>query len=199
MSQIITVDDLTSYKNTTLVAGVAQQVVDAMNSWVETRTHRCFGEQKTVTERYDWGRRIWLRQQDINTTSLTLKLGYPGQPQTTLQTTGYWVNIYGRVTLLWQQLAASAPSMSFSDYLEATYTYGVETVPDDLTMAVLGIASTFYNYAVNNQQDVVAATVGSYHLQYSGSVRGVAGTADPAKSTADANWAIIDSYRRQRL
>jgi hypothetical protein len=199
MSKIITSDDLTTYKNKTLVPAVAQQVVDAINTWVETRTHRCFGETKTVTERYDWGHRVWLRQQDIDTTSLTLKLGYPNQAQSILPTTGYWVNTFGRVTLLWQQLSATSPSVSYNDYLEATYTYGVAIVPDDLFLAVLSIAATFYNYAVNDQQDIVAATVGTYRLQYSGSVRGVAGSADPAKSTADANWQVIDSYRRQRL
>lgn len=201
MSQVITIDDLQSYMvGKTLDPGLGQQVVDAMNGWVETRTGRVWGETKQVTERYDWTRNLWLRHQDVVTVD-SITVGWPGKTQTTLDATGYFVNEFGRITLLWQFQnfgGNHTGSPLLNDYMGVTYTYGVTTVPDDLFLAVLGIAAGFYNFSINGQQNVVAASVGSYHLEYSGAIRGSGGIADAAKSTQDANWQIVDSYRLRR-
>lgn len=199
MSQILTIDDLNTYTKKTLDAGVAQLAVDGVNNWVETRTNRCWGETKTVVERHDWGKTLWLRHQDVTAIS-AIKTGWPGQSQATVDSTGYFFNSYGRVTLFWQRFGGLlTQSALYADYVEVDYSYGVLSVPADLKLAAISIGVGFYNYAANGNQDVVAATVGSYHLQFSGSVRGVAGSADPAKSTADANWGIIDSYKQKRM
>lgn len=202
MSQVITIDDLTAYSPTAIDSGRGQLVVDAMNQWVETRTNRVWGTSVTVTERYDWGKTLWLRHQDV-TAITSIKVGWPNQTQTTLDPTGYFFNNFGRVTLLMQALgnlggANTVGSPFYNDYLEVIYTYGNASVPDDLKMAVLAIAANFYNWAQNGQRDVSAVSVGSYSVQYASKRQTSSGTAEPATNTADANWSIIDSYRQRR-
>lgn len=204
MSQIINAADLNTYTNKTLVPGLANQVVDAVNQWIETRTKRCWGETKTVTERYDWKRTFWLRHQDV-TEITSIKLGWPGQTQTTIASNSYWNNAFGRVTMFPSLIGPvggiNNTSMLLNDYMEVEYTYGVEVVPEDLFLATLGVATEFYNFAINGQQTVVAASVGSYRLEYIGAVRGTAGPGaqNPAINAAEANFQVIDSYRTQRV
>jgi hypothetical protein len=205
MSIIITEADFTSYTGKP-TSPLVTQVVKAMNQWIETRTHRCWGETKSVTERYDYQRSIMLRHMDVQSIT-TVKFGLPTGTQQIVGSQSYYTNQFGRLILLpaLLQIAAGSagamlpnnPSM-FRDYVEITYTYGTTDVPEDLKMAALGIAYKFYNYAHDSGQDIVATSVGSYRVQYAGSVRGVSGQADPAKSTADANFQIVDSYRMQR-
>jgi len=198
MSQVITLDDLTDYMPETLDSGRAQIVVDAMNTWVQVRTNRCFGESLTVTERYNWSKTLWLRHQDV-TGITSVKLGYPGQPQTTVASTGYFFNSFGRVTLLWQRSISYNQSAYFNDYIEVTYTYGLVAVPDDLKAAVLGVAAGFYNWATSNNRDVAGVSVGSYQIEYTNKKPFPPGMMpDLATSTADANWSIIESYRQRR-
>lgn len=196
MSQVITLDDLQTYIPTTLDDGRAQVIVDSVNTWVQTRTNRCFGESTTVAERYDWGKTLWLRHQDV-TAVTSIKVGYPGQVQTTLDPTGYFFNRYGRVTLFWQRAASYNRSSYYNDYVEVTYTYGVLAVPDDLKMAVLGIAASFYNWVVNGNRDVSAVSVGSYQIQYTNK-KPAGGPADPATSTGDLNFSVIESYKQRK-
>lgn len=197
MSKIISADDLANYMKQPLLTNdtTAQQVVDAINAWIENRTKRCFGEIKTITERYDFGNTLWLHRQDIQAVS-QIDVGWPGQTETTLDATGYYYNRYGRVTMFWRPQSYNV-SQYYNDLLNITYSYGVETTPQDLVLAALGIAAGFYNYATNGQKDIVASSVDTYHVQFSGSVRGAAGVPDPAKSTDDANWVIVDSYRQR--
>lgn len=196
MSQVITIDDLKSYMPNTLDSGRAQIMVDAVNTWVQTRTNRCFGETATIVERYDFGKTLWLRHQDV-TDVASIMAGYPGREQTALDPESYFFNRLGRVTLFWQ-LTGQGPSGYYNDYLEVTYTYGVEQVPDDLKMAVLGVAAGFYNWAANGNRDISATSVGSYSVEYTN--KRVSGNSepDPATSTADLNFSIVDSYRQRR-
>lgn len=196
MSQIITTNDLNTYMSPkTLLPAVAAQVVDAMNAWVETKTNRVWGETKDVVERLDWGRTLYLRHQDVTAIS-AIKVGWPGQTQTTIAASGYFFNSRGRVTMFWQALSRPNPgSPLYRDYLEVSYTHGVTAVPGDLKLATLGIAAGFYNFATNGQKDVSSAAVGSYKLEYGKHL--LAGR-KPETIVADANWTIIDSYKMRK-
>ncbi len=66
MSNIITTAALNTFMNATLLDGVSSSVVSAVNQYVEDYTGRFWGGTNTVTERYDWAPRIWLRHQDVN-------------------------------------------------------------------------------------------------------------------------------------
>lgn len=204
-------------------APVGQQVTDAVNQWVETYTNRCFGEIKTVVERYDWAPAIYLRHIDIveesddmdTPTTMSIQLGYPHLLQSALDSTSYFYNTWGRVTMYLQNPGEFNPSAVNNDLVEITYQYGYHAlgyqedgvtpiVPDDLATAALGIAAGFYNWATNGQKDIVGASVGSYRLQYIGGVRGTPdpnGGADPdlPMNREKQNWTIIDSYRMRRL
>ncbi len=208
MSNIITASDLATYMNKTLVTGLAQQVVDAVNQWVETRTKRCWGETATADERYDFKRVIWLRHQDITAIN-SIMLGWPGQSQQTIASTAYYWNVFGRLTMFMPFVTAmsggmngnfNSTSLLLNDYMEINYTYGVANVPEDLFLATLGIAAGFYNFSTNGQQNVVAANVGSYRLEYINAVRGTSGpgNANPANNTNEANWEIVESYKTRR-
>ena len=76
--------------NASLNATIAQQVVDAVNQWVESRTHRCFGEIRTVTERRDWEPEIWLHHMDVNTNQgpNVVAMGVPNVATPTAADTG---------------------------------------------------------------------------------------------------------------
>ena len=200
MSQVITIDDFTTYMTTTSLSDdMAQQVVDAINQWIESRTHRVWGETKTVTnERYMWQPTIWLRQADITeVTSITA--GFPGQTQQTLNINGYYFNPIGRIQFYGSWYGAGSLAQSaYRDYIGITYTYGNSVVPDDLKLAALGVAGGFYNWSINGQRDIAATSVGSYSVQYTNKRMSMGGMADDATSTGDANWAVIESYRMRR-
>ncbi|MEB0287226.1 hypothetical protein QN355_11740 [Cryobacterium sp. 10S3] len=202
MSVIIQTTDLNTYMNKILVAAIATQVVSAVNQWVESRTRRSWGATVQVVERYDYKPRgVFLRKMDIVSVDL-IRLGWPNQPSgmSTINASSYYVNEFGRLTML-SPFANSVNSTTrfFNDLLEVTYTYGVTKVPDDLKLAALGIAAVMYNFAVNGQQNIVASSVGNYHIQTIGAIRGAGGVApNPAMNTAEANYAIIDSYVMRR-
>lgn len=183
--------------NKTLVAAVATFVVDAMNDWVESHTHRCWGITKTVTERYDYKPKgFWLRHQDVQSIT-SIQIGWPNQSQSTVNASSYYPNSYGRVTMIAPFTnSVNDTSRYFNDLLSVTYVYGVATVPNDLKLATLGIAAGFYNWAVNDQKDVTSISVGSYKQEMSH--RTLLPGRKPEQITADANWAIIDKYKMQR-
>lgn len=204
MSQIFTLSDFTTYmKRVTVDAGVGQQVIDAVNQWIETRTHRCFGEIKSVTdERHEWSNQTWLQHQDVISVD-SLTLGWPGQTQTPVQATAYFWNKYGRITFF--SNANQNMSRLYHDYMHVSYHYGYSidgtnpAVPNDLKLAALALAGGMYNYAINGNQQVVAASVGTYRLQYIGSVRGASnGMTVPESNVAEGYWVTIDSYMTKR-
>lgn len=196
MSTITTSADLQTYMNRTLVAGVASDVVNAVNDWVESETHRCWGETKQVTEKYSWDSVVWLRHCDLVSVD-EVQLGWPGQTQGVVDPSAYFSDEFGRLTFYMY----ANPNMSrlYNDYLQIKYTYGVATAPNDLKLAALGIAAGFYNWATNNQKDIVASQVGSYRLEYAGRVRSGTNGPDPANNTNDANWRTISRYAMKRV
>jgi hypothetical protein len=172
-------------------------VTAAVNDWVEQYTHRSWGVIKSiVAERYDFKDTIWLRHPDVVSVDAVV-IGYPGQSQETISPGNYFSNALGRVTLYW---GAHLPQSKWNnDLLSISYTYGVLTVPNDLKLAALGIAAVMYNFAINGQQNIVSSSVGSYHVQTIGAIRGAGGVKpNSAMNTAEANYAIIDSYVMRR-
>ena len=196
MSNIFIPTDLNSYMGKTLVPSIAAQVTAGVNQWVEQRTHRAWATSVTTVERRDWSTVLWLLHPDVQSIT-AVKYGFPGQLQTTLSSTSYFVNALGRLTLYWGQ--HHGISARNNDFMEITYVYGTVTVPDDLKLAALAIAAVMYNFAINDQQNVVASSVGSYHIQTIGSIRGTGnGVPNPAMNTAEHNFMIVDSYIMRR-
>lgn len=216
MSSIITATDLTNFINKTVDSNIIEQTVDAINDYIESETHRCWGATKQITETHDWSRIVWLQHQDVISVDL-IQVGFPNTTRTTLTSAAYWFNSRGRVTLFWQLLPATllgginTTSMMLNDYMSVEYTYGyhelgfddnnVPLVPSDLKQAALGIAANFYNWAVNGQKDIVAAAIGSYRLEYAGRVRGSDNgnnPLNPSKNVLDAHFATINRYASRR-
>ena len=191
MSSIITTAELAAFMDKTLNTSQSKSIVNAINQWIETQTGRCWGDTVTVKETYDWKPRIWLRHQDVRHVS-SIKFGYPSETQVEIVTTSYRFNSLGRVSFL--PYRGSRRYADYPDYLEITYTYGTDEVPDDLKLAALGIASGFYNWATSGQREIVASQVGSYRVEYAGSSRAGAST----DASADTNFAIIASYKTKR-
>jgi hypothetical protein len=77
MSSIISTSDLNSFTQKTLNSAIASQVVAAVNAYIERVTHRCWGDTTTVTERYDYASRLWLRHQDVQEVQ-SINFGYRG-------------------------------------------------------------------------------------------------------------------------
>lgn len=194
MSTIITTADLATYSgNSSLDTGKADLVVAAVNAWIENATSRVWGETKQITERYDWSTLLWLNHQDIVSVD-SIKMGFPGQTQETVDSSAYFFNKWGRVTMYfgWKYPRSTLNN----DLLEIQYTYGVTAVPDDLKLAALAIADNYYHFADNGSKDVTAEQIGSYRLQYAG--MRIAPTKDPSLVTSDAMWNIVDSYSMRR-
>jgi hypothetical protein len=189
MSSIISTSDLNSFTQKSLNSAVASQVVAAVNAYIERVTHRCWGETKTVTQRYDYASRLWLRHQDIQEVE-SINFGSPGTTPTEIDSDAYYCNSVGRLsfsTFPYGRRYAALP-----EWLEIEYTYGVEEVPDDLKLAALGIAAGFYNWATNGQKEVSEAQVGSYRLRYANASSG------GSDSTALSNFSVIASYATKR-
>jgi hypothetical protein len=192
MSSIITPAQLNSYMQKTLPAATASLISDGINQYIENITSRAWGESKTITERYNWGRTLWLRHQDVASIT-SIKVGWPGQPQTTLDSTGYFLNPLGRVTMFWQAMSrGSNGSPLYNDYIEVTYTYGTENVPDDLVQAGLALASRAYTKSTQSEQAAMTQRVGSYELRFQQTQPG----AKPEPGTPDA---VIASYATRRV
>lgn len=198
MSVIFTAADLNTYSGKTLNAGIAGSVTASVNQYIESQTHRCWGETKTVTERYDWGRGLWLRHMDVSAIT-SIKFGWPTMQQTTLPANSYFFNSRGRVTLFWQMIRFAAPSSFHNDYIEVVYSYGNMTVPADLKEAAMGVALSMYNWALAGGKEVVATSVGSFRQEYIGAVRGAAGAPTPFKDASEAHFMTIKGYAMQRI
>jgi len=199
MSVIFTAADLNTYTGKTLNVGIAASVTLSVNQYIESQTHRCWGETKTVVERYDWGKTLWLRRMDV-TAVTAINVGWPGQTQQTLPTSSYFFNPMGRITLFWM-LAGGGGNQSgyYNDYIEVSYSYGVATVPADLKEAAMGVALSMYNWAQAGGKEVVATSVGSFRQEYIGAVRGASGAPTPYKDGAEAHFMTIKGYAMQRL
>lgn len=194
MSKIATTQDLSTYaKGATLDEALAQQVVSAVNAYVENYTHRVWGETKSFTEHLSYAYDFFLKKQDIAALT-SIKLGYPGQTQRTLtENTDFWWQPWGEVTVL-GYYASGMPYGMPKNYVEVTYTSGVEDVPDDLKFAALGIAYEMYQDALAGGKRVSEVQVGSYRINYSNRTPGPNGQDESTKS----NFDVLDRYRQRR-
>lgn len=190
MSNIITVEDLTDYMAPKVVpAAVAAAVVDAVNAWIERVTRRCWGDTKEASERHDLQPNVWLRHQDV-TEIESVKTGFRGRAQATLDASNYYWHPDGRLAL--------PVFRRTRDFLEVSYTYGVEEVPEDLVLAALGVAAGFANWAADGNKDVTARSVGGYSVSY-GNKQPAPGQAAGGSSVTDLNFATVRSYATRRV
>lgn len=197
MSQIINPYELNTFAQKSLDSGLAGQVVFAVNSYIERETGRCWGETRTVTERYDWRPTLWLRNMDV-TAIASVALGYPGQAQTTLSASSYFFNETGRVTLSYGD--PRGPAARQRDYVSVTYTYGAARVPEDLNQAALAVALSMYNWALAGGHEVVETSVGSYKVKYAGAANGASGSGPtPYNNAAELHFLTIKGYAKQRV
>ena len=203
MSKIIDEQDLSSY-NANLTGGAATTVVEAVNRYIERQTGRCFGEIKTITERYDYKNLIWLRKMDV-TEITSIYLGFPGQTQQLVPASGYFFNGLGRITMYYT--SRNGDSRFSNDLLEITYKYGYHDdayandgitplVPADLKHAAIQLAAGFWNYASNQGREVVSASIDSYQLEFADKVR--TSNPDPNAKPADNPFSVIQSYALRR-
>lgn len=198
MSKIITTTELAEYLGLTLDEPRTALIVNAVNQYVESLTNRCFGETKTVTEEYDFGKTLWLRHQDV-TAITSIQAGFTGQTLQTIDATGYRFNKQGRVTMFWTGGAGSGSSY-YNDYLHVQYTYGQVDVPDDLKEAALGVAAGYYNWAKAGGKEIVSSSVGSYRIETAGAIRGSSSTTPtPWMNAAEAHFMTIKGYATQRV
>jgi uncharacterized phiE125 gp8 family phage protein len=191
MSSIITPAQLNNYLGKTLPDGVASLITDGVNQYIETKTSRVWGETKTIIERYNWGRTLWLRHQDV-TEITSIKVGWPGQAQTTIDPSGYFLNSLGRVTMLWQSTARPNGSSLYNDYIEVTYSYGSTDVPADLVQAALALASRAYTKSTQGEQEAMQQRVGSFELKFQQKIPGTA----PEPGSPEA---VVASYATRRV
>jgi hypothetical protein len=190
MSQIITsqqVIDRTGADSTT-----ADLIASAINKQIETATGRVWGETKEVTELYDAANVLWLRNMDVQAVD-SVKTGFPNETRTTLAVSEYSWNIYGRITLSYLPFRELPPSTN--DYVEVSYTYGVEEVPADLILAALSLAASSYDYSIEHSgKAVTSERIGSYAVTYAGSK----GESDE-QSAGSREWQVIRSYGKRRV
>src|SRR4051794_13276589 len=97
MSSIIRPADLNSFMQKTLPDGLAKQVCDAVNAYIERTTNRCWGDTVSVTETHRGYRRtIWLRHQDVRQVS-SVSFGYFGSATAEIVSDAYDWDELGRL------------------------------------------------------------------------------------------------------
>lgn len=187
MSAIITTTELDTYTGETLDPARSTQVVNAVNAYIERLTGRSWGEVATVTdEEHDYEPVIFLRHMDIQSVT-EVSTGNPTD-SSVLSASDYYVNDFGRLTL--SNYPASSWSRARRDDVLVTYTHGVSTVPADLKLAALSLASDFYTYGDEGQAELGSEGIGSYRLDYK---RG------SNSATGSTYFGVIDSYRMRRV
>lgn len=190
MSQIITKQMLLDI-NPAINDALGAIVADGINALIENMTSRCWGDEKTVTERYNASVVVWLNHMDI-TEVTSVKTGYPQQDQTTTQPSDYRWTPDGRL-----DLGGYSSWYNRANYIEVTYKYGVakEKVPYDLRMAAVGMALAYAEWLQNSGRNVSRAQVGSYTLEFAGSV-----ATDPTKGgTVTRDVEVVKSHALRRV
>ncbi|WP_241473770.1 hypothetical protein [Mycolicibacterium neoaurum] len=190
MSQIISTTLLKDI-NPAIKDTIAALVADGINAWVENLTSRSWGDQRTVTERYNAKSVVWLNHMDV-VNVVSVKTGYPQQDQTTLESSDYHWTQEGRLVLGGYDSYRSRVS-----YIEVEYVYGVpdDQIPMDLKMAAVGMALGYVEWLNNSGRNVSRAQVGSYTLEFAGSV-----ATDPTKGgTVTRDIEVVKSYAMRRV
>lgn len=156
MSSIITKTELDQYLGITTETNRATLVIAAVNQYVDSQTGRSWGSGTSVTEVHDYAPVIFLRRMDVQSvTSVTIN-------GSTVPTSSYSFSPTGRLVLSTGRLGFDARR----NEVTVVYVQGSGTVPADLKLAALALASDFYNYADNNQTEVTSEGIGSMRLTY---------------------------------
>jgi hypothetical protein len=186
MSSIITLTDLEAYTGETIDPTKGALVVAAVNDYIEHSTGRSWGATETVTgEMHDYAPVIFLRHQDVAGVS-KVERGQGTNDRTTLAVSEYFVNNVGRLVLSENRIGFRKTR----DFIHVDYTYGVSTVPGDLKLAALALASDFNTYATDGQKEVSSEGIGSYRLTYASGA---------SSATGKVHFDTIASYRTRRV
>lgn len=137
-------------------------ITNGVNSYIERVTKRAWGETKTATdELQDYDAIIFLDKVAISAVT-TVKLGY-GDDFDVLDADSYRWNKYGRL-LLSHDIYRSRSTEDF-DELKITYDYGTATVPEDLYLAALQLATSLYASGTSGQV-VSEEQIGSHRIKF---------------------------------
>lgn len=188
MSQIITLSGLKTHLNITDTTHDTNLtvVVNAANEYVEQITGRFWGGTESQTEKADYHHTIFLEKlRDINTITSVKVDG------DTLAADEYDLDVdTGRLTIY------GSGSQEYNLYdrniVEVVAVVGVSTVPADLLLATLEIASRMWNDLGKGGKTITSKSVGSYRITY-----GSAGSALGGKDNEVAR--ILDSYKIKGL
>lgn len=174
-------------------------IASAINQQIETATARLWGDTKTVTEDYDLTGVMWLRNMDVKDVT-EIKIGYPNEERTVVDSSSYTWNQYGRVTLSYLPLKVLPPTTN--DYVQVKYEYGVpaDEVPADLVFAALSLAASNYSYSIEHGgKEVTSERIGSYALIYGGNSGRSGQGAGGDQQLNSREWEVIKSYSKWRV
>jgi len=196
---LITTTELGNYINKTLATDSrATQVVSAVNQWVETYLGRYFGVEaggKTLTEVLDYTPVIFLDAMDIVSIDEVKLFG------TTLTSTEYVINnTTGRLVLSTSGSTPRVNNRSLYDAVEVTYKAGVETVPADLKLAVLQLASENYNKRdTADNSNISSTSVGGFSVSFGTSTSSDNTTQPDGSHAVSGYMAVLNAYKRHRI
>lgn len=176
MSTIITTTDLATYTGETLDSGRAAQVVDAVNEFLASSTGRSWGSATDATETYDYAPVIWLRHADVKAVT-RVQFGR-GNGQYDVSLDYFYFNESGRLVLNNGRPATGTARSYFDpqrDYVTVTYSYGTTSIPADLKLGALSLASEFYNFAENGNREIKLDMIGGYRQMYDNGKNAAAG------------------------
>jgi len=152
--EIITEQNLMDY------AGVPQsqrltQIVASTNAWVSAYTRRHFGAEEIIEETHDYAPVIFLREADIkeideikiNGTAVDVSELAVDKSTGRVRITTFGENRYGR---------------GYFDAIYVKYKVGTGSIPEDLKLATLQLASENLNRNDKGNANVTSESVGGY-------------------------------------
>lgn len=182
MTAILTVEDLKTFAGQGVIEDDdrAEQVVAALNDYVERVTARSWGEVASGEEVHDFASVIFLKNMDV------VSVDEVRVNDTLVSSSSYRWRSSGRMVL-------SAREAGFNpryDEVTVSYTYGRLLVPADLKEAALSLALDAYTYSSEGQSEVTEEQIGSLRYKYA--------TGEAATQGA-RHVATIKSYKRARV
>lgn len=199
---LITVAELGQYTGQTLTSDTrASQIVNAVNEQVPNYIGRLFGVPEggqEVTEVFDYKPLLFLNNLDIQSvTELKVFGEVRAEGKYTLnKTTGRLV-----LSRSWSDTPSLVQnSIDLLDAVEITYKAGKTTVPADLKLACLQLASD--NYFKGDSADdaggLSSASVGGLSLSFGGNAQASTKNADGSSNASDY-MSVLNYYKRHRL
>lgn len=166
-------------------------IVSATNAWVEAYTNRHFGESVQITETHDYAPVIFLNEADIKSideitvNDVLANLDELKIDKTTgrVRITCYGEQKYGR---------------NYFDAIVVKYTVGTDTVPSDLILATLQLASDNYNRNDKAEGNITSESVGGYSKSYGRASVTSSGSVISASNPNDY-MNVFNFYRRIHL